>query len=201
MWDAFGPLPRGIFFEDNIISLRAWLFDRIVFIPEPLVDYREHDSNIFNRVHRPLTTPCARHEAEHIGRTDMRWRREALVGFGPDLDLAVSRRWITPAMCEEIQHLISARCAYYQGIEEWWNLGWVERLGRFLRLIGSGQWLDAQWCGPRLLPFQTFISLGAVWSRWRLAARGLIARTTSFLSCGLVWMTPVIDSCASCAAG
>src|SRR5262245_38134085 len=42
--DAFGPLLPDVWMEDSIISLRAWLFDRIVFIPDALVKYRTHES-------------------------------------------------------------------------------------------------------------------------------------------------------------
>ena len=194
--DAFGPLPRDIWIEDSIISLRAWLFDRIVYIPEALVNYREHDTNITNRA-RPRATEDARHQAEHVFRTEMLWRREALMVFGPDLDLAVQRRWITRSMCEEIKRRVRARSNRYQFIEEWWDVGWVTRLGRFLFLIGSGRLLEGKWCGPRLLPFQIFITLGAMWSRWRLATKELIARTITSISCGLVWIGPFIDSCAN----
>jgi glycosyltransferase involved in cell wall biosynthesis len=188
--DAFGPLPRGIWIEDSIISLRAWLFDRIVFIPDTLVNYREHESSITNRA-APRPTQHARHQAEHLFRTEMLWRREALMVFGPDLDLAVRRRWITRSMYEEIKRLVEDRSDRYRVMEEWWDVGWVTRLGRFLFIIGSGRLIEGRWCAPRLLPFRIFISLAAMWSRWRLAATGVIARTISSLGCILVWMVPV----------
>jgi glycosyltransferase involved in cell wall biosynthesis len=190
--EAFGPLPRDIWIEDSIISLRAWLFDRIVYIPDALVDYREHESNITNR-EAPRETQDARHQAEHLFRTEMLWRREALMVFGPDLDLAVRRRWITRSMSEEIKRLVKDRSDRYQFIEEWWEVGWGTRLQRFLFLVGSGRLIEGRWCGPRLLPFQIFITLGAKWSRWRMATRDLIARTISSLGCSLPWMCIVID--------
>jgi len=110
LWDVFGPLPPNLWFEDDIITLRAWLFDRVVFIPEPLVKYREHDSNLFNRVRVPLTTLKARLEAEHATRTEARRRRECLRSYSPDLELAVCRAWITQSLCEQIKAKIDARC-------------------------------------------------------------------------------------------
>ena len=194
--DAFGPLPRDIWIEDTIISLRAWLFDRIVYVPDALVNYRGHESSITNRV-APRQTEHSRHQAEHLLRTEMLWRREALMVLDPDLELAVRRHWITRSMCEEVKRRLKARIDRYQVIEEWWEVGWVTRLGRFLFMIGSGRLSEGKWCAPRLLPFQIFISLGAMWSRWRLATKGVIARTISSLSGNLVWMCPVLDSCAS----
>src|SRR5262245_2528821 len=102
--EVFGPLPQNVWIEDTIISLRAWLFDRIVFIPDALVNYRTHESNITNRV-APHQTEQARHRAENLVRTELLWRREALMVFGPDLELAVRRNWITPSTREEITRL------------------------------------------------------------------------------------------------
>ena len=193
--EAFGPLPQNIWIEDTIISLRAWLFDRIVYVPDALVNYRQHESNITNRV-RPRPTQQARHRAEHLVRTELLLRREALRVFGPDLELAVRRSWITPSTCEEIKRLAKEQFDRYQAMGEWWEVPWVTRLRRFLILIGSGRLKEARWCAPRLLPFQTFISLGAKWTRWRLAARERVARTLSSLSPGLLFVSLVIDSWA-----
>jgi hypothetical protein len=191
--EVFGPLPQNIWIEDTIISLRAWLFDRIVYLPDALVNYRQHDSNITNRV-PPRQTPQARHQAESLVRTEFLWRREALKVFGPDLELAVQRTWITPSICEEIKRLAQEQFDRYQTMGEWWEVPWATRLRHFLILIGSGRLREARWCAPRLLPFQTFISLAAKWTRWRLAARELVARTLSSLGPGLLWMSLVIDS-------
>lgn len=193
--EVFGPLPQNIWIEDAVISLRAWLFDRIVYVPDALVNYRQHEANITNRV-APRQTQHARYRAELLGRTEFLWRREALMVFSPDLELAVRRSWITPSMCEEIKRLAKEQIDRYQAMGEWWDVRWVTRLRRFLVLIGSGRLKEAKWCAPRLLPFRTFISLGAKWTRWRLATRELIARTLSLGSC-LVWMALVIDSGAN----
>lgn len=191
--DPISTTTRIFGLEDNVISLRAWLFDRIVYIPDALVNYRQHESNITNRV-PPRQTPQARHRAEHLVRTELLWRREALKVFGPDLELAVRRSWITPSTCEEITRLAKEQFDRYQAMGEWWEVRWVTRLKRFLILIGSGRLKEARWCAPRLLPFRTFISLAAKWTRWRLATRQLVSRTLSSLSPGLLWMVLVIDS-------
>jgi glycosyltransferase involved in cell wall biosynthesis len=191
--EVFGPLPQNIWIEDTIISLRAWLFDRIVYLPDALVNYRQHESNITNRV-LPRQTPQARHQAESRVRTELLWRREALQVFGPDLELAVRRSWITPSTCAEIKRLAQEQFDRYQTMGEWWEVPWATRLRHFLTLIGSGRLKEARWCAPRLLPFQTFISLAAKWTRWRLAAREFVARTLSSLSPGLLWLPLVIDS-------
>ena len=169
--EAFGPLPRDIWIEDSIISLRAWLFDRIVFIPEALVAYREHEANICNRHRKPLATLQARREAEHARKVEERLRRESIMTYGPDLDLAARRRWISPQMYEELTPLLESQCRVHRVIEDWWSVGWGMRFVRFLVLIASGRLLEGRWCGPRLLPFHVFIFTAAIWSRSRTTAR------------------------------
>ncbi len=136
MCDAFGPLSPGIWFEDDVLTLRAWLFDRIVSIPEALVSYREHDSNMFNRVHVPLTTPHARQRAEAATSTEAQRRRESLLSCVPDLDLAVRRQWITRALYEEIKRQVEKRVRFVQVVEKWWRVGWMCRLGLFRSSFG-----------------------------------------------------------------
>jgi glycosyltransferase involved in cell wall biosynthesis len=167
MCDAFGPLPPGIWYEDDVLTLRALLFDRIVAIPEALVSYREHDSNLFNRVYVSLTTPHARQRAELATSTEAQRRRETLLSCEGDLDLAVRQRWITRALCEELKRQMETRCALHHVIEKWWHVGWMRRFGLFLFLLRSGCVREVRWCSSRLLPFPIFLALGAIWSRTR----------------------------------
>jgi glycosyltransferase involved in cell wall biosynthesis len=193
--DAFGPLPQNIWIEDSIISLRAWLYDRIVYIPDALVEYRQHETNLTNRI-APCQTSHARHQAEDLCRAEMLRRREVLMVFGSDLELAIRQRWITRSMCKEIKRLVDERSNRYQAIGEWWDVGWVTRFRRFLFFVGSGRLNEARWCGPRLLPFRAFIILAATWTRWRLATKDLIARATTSLG-SVWWMSLIIESCAT----
>jgi glycosyltransferase involved in cell wall biosynthesis len=167
MCEAFGPLSPRVWFEDDVITLRAWLFDRIVFVPEALVSYREHDANLFNRVKQPLTTRKARQEAEQATRTEARRRRECLLSYIPDLELAERRQWITRALCDELKRQVDARCVLYQIIEDWWSVAWPMRLALLALAVRSGRASEGRWCSPRLLPFRMFLALGAAWSRAR----------------------------------
>jgi glycosyltransferase involved in cell wall biosynthesis len=169
LWEAFGPLLPGLWFEDDVISFRAWLYDRIVFIPEALVRYRQHDANVFNRI-RPLpTTRRAREDAEEETRTEARRRRESLLSYLPDLDRAVRRGWITRRLSEEVRRQVETRCVLYQVLEDWWNVPWLMRLSLMFFLIRTGRVSEGRWCSPRLVPFKLFLALGAMWSRTRVA--------------------------------
>lgn len=169
--DAFGPLPPRIWFEDNIITLRAWLFDRIYYIPEPLVSYREHESNVFNRVPKPLTTRVGRLDAEQTTSTVARRRRESFLSYLPDLEIAVHRQWITRPLCDELKRRIDRNCERHQIVADWWNVSWLLRLGLMTLAIRFGHLSDARWCSLRLLPFEVFLLLGATWSRVRALGR------------------------------
>ena len=46
VFDVFGPLQPEIVFEDRVIDLRAALLGSIRHIPEPLVKYRRHETNL-----------------------------------------------------------------------------------------------------------------------------------------------------------
>ena len=167
MFTAFGPLSPGIWFEDDVMTLRAWLFDRIVFIQESLVSYRSHDSNIFNRVAVATTTVHSRKDAERTARTEAQRRRETLLSFMPDLELALRQQWITRSVYEELKRQVEIRCRLYRIIEDWWNIGGLERLALLSFLVRSGRVREVRWCTSRLLPFRVFLALGALWSRVR----------------------------------
>jgi len=169
MFDAFGPLPPDVWFEDDVLTLRAWLFGDIVFMDEALVRYREHESNIFNRVRPAPTTWQARKRAEQATATDARRRRISLRAYMPDLALAVRKTWITQALYEELKRRVETRCAFLQITEDWWNVDWMARLASFGFVVRSGRSNEVRWCGTRLLPFPLFLAVGAIWSRTRLS--------------------------------
>jgi hypothetical protein len=199
MCDAFGPLPEGIWLEDNIISMRAWLFDRILRVREPLVYYREHESNVSNRAFLPPATEQARVAAEQDHQTNARWRREALLGFAADLDLALRRGWITPGIYGEITRRIEARVMDCRLIEDWWNIAWRRRLKHCALYVAAGRLAEGRWCAPRLLPFSIFVSLAAGWSRLNTFAcrRPDVAVRSEY---SWIWIYPVLDTCTMCFA-
>lgn len=165
LFESFGPMAPGLWFEDDVITLRAWLLDRIVFIKDALVSYRQHDSNLVNRVDPPLHTPQARREAEETTRLEAQRRKESLRSYVTDLDLALRQRAITRPIYDELMCQVETDCAFYRIIEDWWNVNWPSRLGLFLFLVLSGRSKEVRWCSTRLLPYPLFIHLGSLWSR------------------------------------
>jgi len=163
--EAFGPLPAQVWFEDNVITLRAWLYDRIHYIPEALVSYREHDANVFNRAEQMLTTRQSRLDAEYAASMTARRRRESFLSYMPDLETAVRRQWITRPLCDEIRRRVERNCALHQVVADWWSVSWLLRLALLVLAIRVGG--ELRWFSPRLLPLGVFLTLGAIWSRAR----------------------------------
>ena len=182
--EAFGPLPRRVWFEDDVITLRAWLFDRIDYIPEALVNYRQHDSNVFNRVEPPLTTLKARENAEQVTSVVARRRRECFMSYSRDLELAVRRDWITRRVCNEIKLHVERNGALHQVIEDWWHVNWLLRLALLVFAIRFGRLGEGRWCSPRLLPFKVFLALGAIWGKARSVGLEGVWRHSHLLSLG-----------------
>ena len=169
--DAFGPMSADVWHEDDLITLRAWLLDRIVLVPEALVRYREHDSNISNRVRGPLTSVDARKHAERDRRTEARRRRETLASYLHDLDLALRKQFIARPLYDEVKRRVETACRFHQVIEDWWNVGWTQRVKWLVFLVRHGQLGELRWCCSRLLPFPIFLKLGAVWALLRSTGR------------------------------
>ena len=169
--DAFGPIASDIWHEDDRITLRAWLFDRIVYIPEPLVFHREHESNICNRVTDPPTSVNARQHAEDVRRIEARRRREALLSYLPDLSLALRNQWITRPLYDEVKHRVETESRFHRVFEDWWSLGWIDRFKWLLLIAWSGRLGQLRWCSPRLLPFPIFLALAAMWALLRFGGR------------------------------
>jgi hypothetical protein len=178
-------LSAGIWHEDGVVSLRAWLYDRIVAIPEALVRYRQHDSNLVNRVPKMLTTLEGRRRAEEDTRIHSRRCRETLSSYMPDLERAVSRGWVSEAMCQEFKSGLNGQATFHRIVEEWWQVHWGARVARFLSLLMQRRWDEARWCGPRLLPFSIFLRMGAFWTQQtaRLRGRSRDSQILTLLSC------------------
>ena len=165
MFDAFGPMSPGLWFEDDVITVRAWLFDRIVFLQDVLVSYRQHESNLFNRVKALGTTPTARRHMEELTRLEAERHRESLLSYVPDLDIAIRERWITQSLCDELRRRIDKQARFYEILATWWEVAWTERLEMFLFVLRWGRFKEARWCLPRLAPWSVFLHAAAMWSR------------------------------------
>jgi glycosyltransferase involved in cell wall biosynthesis len=165
MFNAFGPMSPGLWYEDDVITVRAWLFDRIVFLQDVLVSYRQHESNLFNRVKAHGTTAAARRRMEQLTRLQAERHRESLLSYVPDLEIAIRQQWITQALCDELRRRIDKQARFYEVIATWWNVAWTERLEMFLFVLRWGRFKEARWCLPRLAPFSVFLYAAAIWSR------------------------------------
>lgn len=82
LWDVFGPLPSDAGGEDVDFLFRGLLLGRVLFLGKVLVDYRQHDGNLYNLslaglslaevVQREIRSSTAR------ARFERQWRRDLL---------------------------------------------------------------------------------------------------------------------------
>ena len=103
-------------------------------------------------------------------------------------------------MFEEMTRLLESQCRFRRVIEDWWNVGWVRRVALFLVVVASGRLVEGRWCGPRLLPFQVFIAMAAIWSRFGRNPRKRVVGLLSSPGCMLLSIWPLIDCWARCIA-
>ena len=112
-------------------------------------------------------TGGVRRNAEAETKTHARRRHDSLLGYLPDLDVALERQWITPQQHDDLRRRVLGRCEFYRAIEEWWHVSWWRRLADLRLLLQQGGPSDWRWGVARLLPFQVFLSMAAMWARVR----------------------------------
>jgi hypothetical protein len=88
LFSLFGPLPANLVIEDHAITFRSVLAGRILLVDLPLVKYRQHRENLWNRT-RPRTTSIAsiREEERRSQNAVQRWV-VLYDGFLADLETA-----------------------------------------------------------------------------------------------------------------
>jgi hypothetical protein len=59
-FEIFGPIPNGVIQEDNLIPFRSLLLGRVEYVPTPLVLYRRHGENMWQRRTDPKYKNLAR---------------------------------------------------------------------------------------------------------------------------------------------
>lgn len=170
LFEYFGPLPPGLLGEDPVLSLRAWLFDRIVFLPDMLVRYRVHDSNIWGRkfiVDRSIAGYKKLEErATYLANGEL----GILQAHLEDLHRAWSHKKLSTSLLAKLTKEVSRRMKITKVRHYWWKRSLVWKLTFGLRIMAvHGRKLDFNWAAQRLFPFPIFLFLRSTASRaWNL---------------------------------
>lgn len=125
-FDDFGPLLKGIVFEDNVLNWRAELTGGVLLCPEPLVRHRNHAGQITNLYSRQALLDADRR------RRQLQWsnvvtRRQNLV----DAQIGFERGWIDGTAYRDATDLLVAQL---RAEERDYDLFWGS-FGRRWRLL------------------------------------------------------------------
>ncbi len=168
LFETFGPIHAGLWFEDNACSFRAWLLNRIVFIRETLSCYRQHESNLVNREPaqlRMMTRPIKRQIERDIQVAAGR-NASLLRQYLHDLDFALTKKMVAVHDYEKMKAVMNRQLAGFKAREQWWDIAWFRRVALLPTLWRSGRKRELLAGAARLLPLPIFLAAATIW--WRL---------------------------------
>lgn len=177
VFDYFGELSPQAWFEDNALSLRAWIMGGIVFIPVCLVYYRQHSNNICHRKF-VVDRSCSGFKKLEIERSTYSERWVSLLrGYCLDTDTALKKGLITSELAKKIHVKLNRKIHYHLAITGWWHASLYQRLRwiweSFQNESAQGFWL---WAIPRLIPLRLFLVSRSSLSRLRGYLRSFTSR-------------------------
>jgi cellulose synthase/poly-beta-1,6-N-acetylglucosamine synthase-like glycosyltransferase len=162
----FMPLNSEVWFEDNALSFRAWLMGGVHYLPDRLVAYRQHKSNISNRVHTSLV---AVEDIINLEKRRSVWykRRWAVLAMHQcDLNVALDIELVENEKYRQLSLLIAREMALLEIRSKWWESVGTSKMLKAFRLLRT-DWStpSLRWVLPRLLPLNWFARA----QLWRLA--------------------------------
>lgn len=135
LFETFGEISGDVINEDNVIGFRSWLSSRVSYVPEVLVQYRTHDSNLYHHSNmRVLTTYQEFTEAERRRSLRGVWESAYLAQHLRDLARARSLGMRSSEVLDAVEQQISSRLACKQVIAKWPTWGVTGRLSNVLAL-------------------------------------------------------------------
>ena len=156
VFDVFGPLGNAVVHEDNAVSLRAWLLNKIVFLDAPLVKYRTHHKNIAYRVQ------VVPRSISHFSKRETTYSAKQVVALAHlrqhtiDLRTALSQSLVSNDEYIAFSMLLNQRLRITALKATWWTLPFHKKcMALFFeaRFIG---FKALMWCFPRLTGLYIF---------------------------------------------
>ena len=157
VFSTFGPLPRKLIHEDNVITLRGLSLGRIIYIETPLVKRRFHSRNSYSRYLIKAETKDKIIEQEERVSRDAQNRKDMYQVFLNDMHKAITLRLINENLWLDIER----ECQRH--------LRLLDHLMKFIKAsIGMKVWIlissiwnktdisSIKWMLPRFLPFDWF---------------------------------------------
>jgi glycosyltransferase involved in cell wall biosynthesis len=153
----FPPLNADVWFEDGAMSLRAWLCGDILYLPQKLVEYRQHSSNLSNRLVTKARSSRDLSDAEKRQSTALDRKNALLEMHKADLRFARSKGLVLEDLCEVLMGRIVRQQTINGCMMNWWSRTYVGRIAASARLWSAAPELGTlKWITLRLLPFPVY---------------------------------------------
>jgi glycosyltransferase involved in cell wall biosynthesis len=156
LFEFFGPLGDKVIHEDNVVSLRAWLLGRIVYLGQPLVKYRTHTSNIAYAVQKVPRSISDFKERELEYAKRQRNKITNLQNHAADIRTAARKGIISDEDAVDYAKIIDSRINIHTIRGMWWQHGFIKRLTSLTRSINRKDYQTLKWGLPRIAGLSVF---------------------------------------------
>lgn len=173
LFRTFGPLARDLVYEDDVLAFRALLADGLVFLPDRLINYRQHDSNVSSRKWWGDRGVDVYRRREFDLQTIAVYRLGALRSHERDIATATTLGLLPDALAAALQACVTEQTEIEGRLSIWWSAAFPERLRWYMTHLHrhSARVPFARWALMRLLPLDVFVRLASSAGRLRSAIR------------------------------
>lgn len=175
IFDKFGLLERELWFEDNAISLRAWLLNGIYFLPNRLVNYRQHTTNICNRTFVVDRSISGFRKLENNQQEKSKRWVSLLLGYNKDIETALKIGLIDESLAIKLSSEINRQIKLNLVLGNWWSVAIPKRIYWYFSCLLKQENRGYRiWGLFRLVPYEVFLSVRSLLSRTRGWSRDLV---------------------------
>ena len=154
LFSGFPPIPDNVITEDCVLTLRAWLLRGVGFVPDELVAYRLHDSNIWNVANPDVSM-------RHVIDTEWKraqWEVNLMDCYVQDIEFAKDQGHVSADLAQELIGISNFHRWRYVYKRKWLDSGLGTRLCMMLGILTWNirywkliKW-SLQWFGRHVSP-------------------------------------------------
>jgi hypothetical protein len=154
VFEAFGPLPSGVFHEDNVILLRALLLGEMWIVGVPLIHRRAHGGNMMIQKTALNQTKDELNQAERRASRAAQYRVNLYDAFAADLSAAKRQERVSELEFENLLKVCRARQEHFSIERDYPTASFRRKLDYLVKLRRSGvAWSSLRHWITRLLPW------------------------------------------------
>lgn len=164
LFASFAPFPSGLQMEDVPLTFRAMMLGDVVYLPDQLISYREHEASVSQ--YRNGLTAAEFIENEH---RLTKWWYGMSVAYDicrQDLHSSASFKNVPGVDCGTLAKIASKRFTECEILSRWWSFSAHRKLFILTKLLlRDRSRFNGRFLVPRILPLQTFALLKS-WRRY-----------------------------------